>query len=169
MEQKGIRKDVTHFLLVPPSKNTIRAEPYKYLIDARIPRKKTITEKKNTNKYFLFTRVAYREEFALQFKKKCCFYSCDDMNKIQMGPSTAVSRYHQVLRFFMENNSPDLNDHNFPNSGYLIVCSGYQQLQVKEKNSNDITSEHTEQSSIDYVSETDQSVNDENHDEVNIE
>ena len=33
-----------------------------------------------------------------------------------------------MLRFFMQNDSPYYNDHDFPNPEYMIVCSGYQQL-----------------------------------------
>ena len=48
-----------------------------------------------------------------------------------MGPATAVSRYHQQNRFFLINNSPNVSDHDFPNPGYLLNCSGYQQLVLK--------------------------------------
>ena len=48
-----------------------------------------------------------------------------------MGPSPAVSRYHQQHRFFMQNDTPNLWDHDFPHAGYLITTSGYQ-MQVKE-------------------------------------
>ena len=43
-----------------------------------------------------------------------------------MGPSPAVSRYHQQHRFFMQEDAPNLWDHDFPNPGYLITTSGYQ-------------------------------------------
>ena len=58
-------------------------------------------------------------------------YSCDDMNKIKMGPATAVSCYHQQFRFFLRKDSPNFADHDFPNPGYLIICSGYQMLEPK--------------------------------------
>ena len=32
----------------------------------------------------------------------------------------------------MNENTPNFGDHDFPNPGYLIVCSGYQKLEVKE-------------------------------------
>ena len=64
------------------------------------------------------------------FAHESKLYPVDDMNKIKMGPATAVSRYHQQHRFYMTSNSPDLHDHDFPNPGYLIICSGYQ-LQVE--------------------------------------
>ena len=44
-----------------------------------------------------------------------------------------MSRYNQQHWFFMSNNSPNLGDHNFPNPGYMIVCSRYQSL-VGKKN-----------------------------------
>ena len=58
-------------------------------------------------------------------------HSCDDMNKIKMGPATAVSHYHQQFRFFLQEDSPNFADHDFPNPGYLIICSGYQMLGPK--------------------------------------
>jgi len=81
-------------------------------------------------------------------------YSCDDMNKIRMGPATAVSRYHQPLKFFMQTDSPNFNDHDFPNPGYLIVCSGYQQLVVREGRRNDIDEEYVDHEKNDLVDET---------------
>ena len=60
-------------------------------------------------------------------------YSCDDMNKVKMGPSPAVSQCHQENRFFMNDDTPNFYDHDFPNPGYPLVCSGYQMLVSKEK------------------------------------
>ena len=50
-----------------------------------------------------------------------------------MGPSSAVSQYHQQNRFFMNDDTPNFNDRDFLNLGYLLVCSGYQILVSKEK------------------------------------
>ena len=128
----GIGRDSIHLLMKPPRKNTVRASRYKSLVDARVPRKRNNYREENGNQHFLFARVLYREEFVAKFNKECVFLSCDDMNKIKMGPATAVSRYHQQFRFFMTDDSPDFADHDFPNPGYLITCSGYQILQQKE-------------------------------------
>ena len=123
LEARGIGRDAVHFLLVPPRKNSTRACRYKGPVDAKIPRKRN--DYREENQHFLFSRVAYREEFVTQHASESCFYSCDDMNKIKMGPSTAVSRYHQQMRLFINSDTPNFNDHDFPNPGYLIVCSGY--------------------------------------------
>lgn len=76
------------------------------------------------------------------FSSECEFYSADDMNKIKMGPAPAVSRYHSMHRFFMQSDGPNLGDHDFPNPGYLIVCSGYQ-LQCLPEQSMEIPEEYT--------------------------
>ena len=78
--------------------------------------------------------MKYREEFVAKFSDEGQFYSCDDMNKLRMGPATAVSRYHQIFRFFSTNDTPNVGDHDFPNAGYLSVTSGYMALTSKEQN-----------------------------------
>ena len=95
-----------------------------------ISRKRNNYRENNVNQHFLFSRVAYRKEFCSLFAHKSKLYSADDMNKIKIGPATAVSRYHQQHRFYLARNSPNLHDHDFPNPGYLIICSGYH-LQVE--------------------------------------
>ena len=52
----------------------------------RFPEKENQYKKGRTNQYFLFARVSYREEFVSKFADECTFFSCDDMNKIKMGP-----------------------------------------------------------------------------------
>ena len=83
----------------------------------------------------------------------------DDMNKIKMGPSPAVSRYHKQFRFFMCNDSPNYNDHEFPNPGYLIVCSGYQLLVKKSDESESIEQEYWAPELNDYNNNEDEAVN----------
>ena len=64
-------------------------------------------------------------------KKHAQIYSCDDMNKINVGVN-AVSRYHEIDRFFTTSNSPEYSDHDFPYPGYKIIVSGYMALENKE-------------------------------------
>ena len=49
------------------------------------------------------------------------------MNKLKVGPP-AVSRYHQISRFFPSDDKSNVPDHDFPNPGYLLIPSGYMQL-----------------------------------------
>ena len=54
-------------------------------------------------------------------------FSCDDMNKIKVGP-LAVRRYHQIERFFPAEDTPNYLDHDFPVPGYHLIPSGYMQI-----------------------------------------
>ena len=49
------------------------------------------------------------------------------MNKINVG-TLAVSRYHQIRRLFLVDDSPNYDDHDFPTPGYKIETSGYLRL-----------------------------------------
>ena len=133
-EAGGVKIDALHQLFIAPRKHSSRAFRYKGLVNTRVPRKKNDYRENSENQHFLFARVKYREEFVARFSKEACFYSADDMNKLRMAPSTAVSRYHQQFRFFMQEDSPNLPDHDFVNPRYLLVPSGYMRLEptVKE-------------------------------------
>ena len=50
--------------------------------------------------------------------------SGDDMNIIQVG-RPAVSRYHQISKFFAEGEGPDYAVHDFPNAAYGIKLGGF--------------------------------------------
>ena len=128
----GISVDAVHHLTIGPRKNYFRFHRYMGLIDPKVPAKRNQYRESGKNQHFLFGRVGYREEFVVKHYKEANFYSCDNMNKLRMGPATAVSRYHQQFRFFMTNNGSNLNDHDFSNPGYLLVPSGYLLLMPKE-------------------------------------
>ena len=126
LKEHGISRDTLHHLMVVPKKNSSRAYRYKGYIDAKVTAKKNDYREGSSNQHFLFARVNYREELCAMFSDECRFYSSDDMNKLRMGPSPAVSRYHQQHRFLMRDDTPNLWDHDFPIPGYLITTSGYQ-------------------------------------------
>ena len=116
LKEHGISVDTVHHLMVAPRKNSSRADRYKVLIDVKVAAKKNNYREGCDNQHFVFVK----------FHEEACFYSSDDMNKLRMGPSTAVSRYHQQNSFFMRNDTPNLWDHDFPHAGYLITTSWYQ-------------------------------------------
>ena len=72
--------------------------------------------------------MAYRQELTSKFPDEVTVFSADDMNKIKVGQA-AVSRYHQLGRFFMADDPPNFPDHDFPHPNYLLVPSGYMTLQ----------------------------------------
>ena len=116
-ESGDISRDTIHIMTVAPRKNHTRAKRYKGHIDARVPGKRNQYRKENVNQLFFFARVKYCEEFVANFNKETTFYNCDDMNKLHMGQATAVSRYHQIFRFFVNNDTPNVGEHDFPNPG----------------------------------------------------
>ena len=95
-------------------------------------RKKKSVQGRQHKPTFLFARVSYREKLFSKFADACTFLSCDNTNKVKMGPSPAFSRYHQQHWLSMSNNCPNLGDNDFPNPGYTIVFSGCQPFVLKE-------------------------------------
>ena len=59
-----------------------------------------------------------------QYSDECCILSCDDMNKVNVG-TLAVSRYHQIGKFFSISDTPSYGDHDFPYRKSKIIPSGY--------------------------------------------
>ena len=129
-ELKDMSRSGIHYLMVPPSKGTHAASNYKGLVNVRIPKTGRNDYRENhENQHFLFARDAHREEFCSKFKSECTFFHVMTWLKSACGrPVTAVSRYHQERRFFMNDNAPNLADHDTPNPGYLLNCPGYQKL-----------------------------------------
>ena len=64
------------------------------------------------------------------FSEECAIFSVDGMNKIKVG-ALAVSRYHQIQRYFPTEDAPNVPDHDFPIPGYHIIPSGYMRLTSK--------------------------------------
>ena len=116
-----------------PRKNTVAARRYKGVINAKRGRNDTSYREEHQDSHYLFARVAYRLELAAMFADETAVFSCDDMNKLKVG-AAAVSRYHQLSRYFEVGDSPNLPDHDFPVPGYLLIPSGYMMLEGKGGN-----------------------------------
>eukprot|EP00731_Ephydatia_muelleri_P006878 Em0003g1126a len=114
----------------PPRHGTRASLRYKGQVAARVPGKRNQYREFHTDQHYLFAQVAYRREFSVMFENECALFSCDDMNKIKVG-ALAVSRYHQIQRFFPVDDVPNVPDHDFPVPGYLLIPSGYMRLVKK--------------------------------------
>lgn len=89
---KGIGRTTIAYMMAPPHKGTISGSRYKSIVSARVPKKSNQYRENHIDQHYLFARVAYRREFTSKFHQECVIYSCDDMNKVKVGPM-AVSRY----------------------------------------------------------------------------
>ena len=58
------------------------------------------------------------------FPDEFAVFSCDDMNKIKVGP-LAVSTNYQIERFFPTEDTLNYPNHDFPVPGYHLIPSGY--------------------------------------------
>ena len=127
LREHGISSSAVSRLLEPPHRGTIASTRYKGLVSARVPGKRNQYREFHQDQHYLFAQVAYRREMTEMFSKECAILSADDMNKIKVG-ALAVSRYHQIQRVFLTDESPNVPDHDFPVPGYLIIPSGYMRL-----------------------------------------
>ena len=106
---------------------------YKGLITARPGLKRndgTVGEPHEHRKH-CFTEVKIAREFGAKHQEECIVLSCDDKCKLPVGPPV-VSRLATLSRkFFIDNDSPVLDDHDI-RTGQCIVPNGYMQLKMKE-------------------------------------
>lgn len=85
----------------PPRKGTIAAKKYKSIIHARPFRIENDSHKMSSKSHYCFAQVKIMEELFACYPEEGLLMDCDNMNKIKMNGTTAVSRYHQPKSFFM--------------------------------------------------------------------
>ena len=127
----GISRTTIHELFVAPRAGTRNAQRYHAVTQARVPGKDNSLRKVHADSHFAFAQVQYLMEFSATFPE-CCVISCDDMNKVNVG-TLAVSRYHQINRFFPVNDAPQYPDHDFPYRNSKIIPSGYMIITAKDQ------------------------------------
>ena len=94
-----------HLLLRAPRKGTHAADGYKSVVDARPGVKDNSTRKSHPDQHHCASQVKTAREFGSDHKSQCVTLSCDDKSKITMD-LPAVSRYHQLNKFFVQSDSP---------------------------------------------------------------
>ena len=115
-----------------PNKGFTASERYKGYINARVGTKSNSYREPHPDAHYLFARNKMRRELASLYENRISVLSIDDMAKVKVG-TPAVSRYHQLQRIFPTNDQPNLSDHDFPMSGYLLNVSGHMFLTTKDK------------------------------------
>ena len=125
LERHGMSVKSVHRLFVAPRKGSIAGKSHLGVVDARIPGKDNSGRKENnTVQHYHAANVKFKMECAKDNNELIDVISVDNMNKIKVG-TLAVSRYHQIRRFFLNSDAPKYPDHDFPVPGYHLTPSGY--------------------------------------------
>lgn len=112
--------------MAAPRKKPANSKRYVGVVDARVPRKRNDDRHYHLDSHFCNAQVAYVREFCAQHDDECVL-SYDNKNKVNVG-TLAVSRYHQISRFFPTSDMPNYPDLDFPYRPAKIVPSGYMVL-----------------------------------------
>ena len=103
----GISTTTVHQLLLLPRMSSINAKRYQGIVQARVPGKKNFASShSHSHVQHCASQVNLCMEFASQYNDEIVAFSCDDMNKINIG-TMAVSRYHKIRRFFLSGDAPN--------------------------------------------------------------
>jgi hypothetical protein len=129
-----LHKSSIAYLMLPPRKNANNASNYKCLIQARPFRIENDRHNITELSHRCFATVNMIEEFFMAFPSEGVLIDADNMSKIKMNGTTAVSRYHQPRSYWMEGDVPKLDAHDFPIVGYSSTISGYVRLEHKDLN-----------------------------------
>ena len=112
-----------------PNKGYKASARYKGHVNCRIGIKDNSYREFHPDAHYLFARNKQRRDLASLFTPETAVLSINDMAKVK-GGTPAVSRYHQIKRFFPNGDMPNLNSYDFSVSGYLLNVSGYMFLVI---------------------------------------
>ena len=131
--------DTIHRLLKPVRNGTTSSKRFKSLINARVPPKKNSGEKK-IHPYFHYTnsQVNLVNEMATLCSDGTLCLSVDNKNKVEVG-NPAANRRTQIRSFYLENDAPNYNDHDFPYRNSKLTPAGYQILKPRLERSRSLT------------------------------
>ena len=133
-------RKAVHYLLNPPRKGTMSSKRYKGFIQARVPPKRNTKEKKeHPDFHFTSAQVKLINELSYLCSDNTLTLSVDNKNKVEVG-IPATSRRSQIRTFYLTEDSPNYNDHDFPHSNCKLVPAGYQILQHRTFRSSSVQS-----------------------------
>jgi hypothetical protein len=124
LKVKGIDVRSIRHLMKPPRSALRSSIRYFGVIDANIPSKRNDIRKINKDGHYSMAASKLLDESLVQFPDEVIFLSADRKAKLKVGPP-AVSRYHQIQRFFHVSDTPNYGDHDFNFPGYLLDLSGF--------------------------------------------
>ena len=111
MKRVGISLTNVHQIL--PHKCSIKAKCCQGVVKAHVPGKQnSALALDHEDVQHCASQVNLCLEFAGALHNDVAMFTCDDMNKMNIG-AMAVSSYHQIHRFFLADDACDYSDHDF--------------------------------------------------------
>ena len=130
LKEKGLSKSTVHHLFTAPRRGTANAKHFYGVVKAKVPKKENTRRSNHKDAHHCNSLVNLVMEFGQKFNAS--MYSCDDKNKIMVGENTpAIGRHLKIRAFFMQGDSPNYMDHDFPLPNSKVIPSGYMKLQHK--------------------------------------
>ena len=120
------------YLFKPVKKGTLTAERYKSVVDACVLKEDNSRHKDNIDAHYLLSRIKLQRELAAYIPEEYTVISADSMNKIRYGTLT-VSRYHQISKIYLTDDTPKYLDHDFPLQ-YKTIPDGLMILSNQQTN-----------------------------------
>ena len=118
----GMSPSSLRYLFQPPNKSARGARVFKGLINARRATRSNKFRPVSEGTHFGRAEQNLITEFLHSYGQ--LNVSGDDMNIIQVG-RPAVSRYHQIVKFYPADEGPEYAVHDFPNAKYGIKLGGF--------------------------------------------
>lgn len=123
--ESGCSLDTIHRLMQPPRQNNIASHNYHGIVKARVANKRNNSRQISEGTHWGRSQQKILKEWHKSNGQ--LNWTGDDMNIIQVG-RPAVSRYHQQRRFYMADEGPDHEVHDFPTSELGIKLGGFMAL-----------------------------------------
>ena len=127
----SVTKDTIHRFLKPNRIGTTASKRFKSYIDARVPPKRNSGEKKvHSDFHYTCSQINLTQEMAALCSTGTVALSVDNKNKIEIG-NPAANRRSQIRSFYLVEEAPNYNDHDFPYRNSRLTPAGYLRLTRK--------------------------------------
>lgn len=105
----------------PPRKGRIASKRYRGVIQAKVQRIENNKHVMSAKSHYCFSSVKLVQELFVCYFEQGVLIDVDNMNKVKMNGTTAVSRYHQPNAYFHSGDVPQHEDHDFPKGSQALM------------------------------------------------
>jgi hypothetical protein len=125
----GLSRKSVQYLFQPTRKGTEEARHYHGVVKAKVAPLKNNARVTTEEVHFVRAQQKLFQEWQMLHGQPC--FSGDDMNIIQVG-RPAVSRYHQIRRFFAVDQGPDFDVHDWALAELGVKLGGFMCIEPPE-------------------------------------